>query len=63
MADLMQLKRILGARNLRGRRRYDVGLPPSYGSRCRSPGIIGLMTRFGMQVSLATPRATAHPEV
>ena len=58
MADLMQLRRHFGSlENLRGKKiAMTWAYSPSYGKPLSVPqGIIGLMTRFGMQVSLAHP--------
>jgi knotted carbamoyltransferase YgeW len=58
MADLMQLKQHFGSlENLRGKKlAMTWAYSPSYGKPLSVPqGIIGLMTRFGMKVSLAYP--------
>ena len=58
LADLMQLKRHFGSlEKLRGKKiAMTWAYSPSYGKPLSVPqGIIGLMTRFGMQVSLAYP--------
>ncbi len=58
LADLMQLKRHFGSlENLRGKKiAMTWAYSPSYGKPLSVPqGIIGLMTRFGMHVSLAYP--------
>jgi knotted carbamoyltransferase YgeW len=58
LADLMQLKNHFGSlENLRGKKiAMTWAYSPSYGKPLSVPqGIIGLMTRFGMQVSLAFP--------
>jgi knotted carbamoyltransferase YgeW len=58
MADLMQLKQHFGSlERLRGKKiAMTWAYSPSYGKPLSVPqGIIGLMTRFGMQVSLAYP--------
>ena len=58
MADLMQLKHQFGSLdNLRGKKiAMTWAYSPSYGKPLSVPqGIIGLMTRFGMDVSLAFP--------
>jgi knotted carbamoyltransferase YgeW len=58
MADLMQLKNYFGSlENLRGKKiAMTWAYSPSYGKPLSVPqGIIGLMTRFGMNVSLAYP--------
>ncbi|MBM4169567.1 MAG: knotted carbamoyltransferase YgeW [Ignavibacteria bacterium] len=59
LADLMQLTRYFGSlKNLRGKKiAMTWAYSPSYGKPLSVPqGIIGLMTRFGMNVSLAYPR-------
>lgn len=58
MADLLQLKQHFGSlENLRGKKLAMAwAYSPSYGKPLSVPqGIIGLMTRFGMNVSLAYP--------
>lgn len=58
MADLLWLKEHFGSlENLRGKKiAMTWAYSPSYGKPLSVPqGIIGLMTRFGMQVSLAHP--------
>ncbi len=58
MADLMQLKNTFGSlEKLRGKKiAMTWAYSPSYGKPLSVPqGIIGLMTRFGMNVSLAFP--------
>jgi knotted carbamoyltransferase YgeW len=58
LADLMQLKNTFGSlENLRGKRiAMTWAYSPSYGKPLSVPqGIIGLMSRFGMDVSLAYP--------
>lgn len=58
MADLMWLKEYFGGLNqLKGKKiAMTWAYSPSYGKPLSVPqGIIGLMTRFGMQVSLAHP--------
>jgi knotted carbamoyltransferase YgeW len=58
MADLLQLKNHFGSfENLRGKKiAMSWAYSPSYGKPLSVPqGIIGLMTRFGMNVSLAYP--------
>ena len=58
MADLMQLRSYFGSlENLRGKKiAMSWAYSPSYGKPLSVPqGIIGLMTRFGMNVSLAYP--------
>ncbi|HUJ11785.1 MAG TPA: knotted carbamoyltransferase YgeW [Verrucomicrobiae bacterium] len=58
MADLMQLRSHFGSlENLRGKKiAMTWAYSPSYGKPLSVPqGIIGLMTRFGMKVSLAYP--------
>jgi knotted carbamoyltransferase YgeW len=58
LADLMQLKAHFGSlESLRGRKiAMTWAYSPSYGKPLSVPqGIIGLMTRFGMDVSLAYP--------
>lgn len=58
LADLMQLKSHFGSlENLRGKKlAMSWAYSPSYGKPLSVPqGIIGLMTRFGMHVSLAHP--------
>ena len=58
MADLMQLRSYFGSlENLRGKKiAMTWAYSPSYGKPLSVPqGIIGLMTRFGMNVSLAYP--------
>ena len=59
LADLMQLKSHFGSlENLRGKKiAMTWAYSPSYGKPLSVPqGIIGLMTRFGMNVSLAHPQ-------
>ncbi len=59
LADLMQLKSHFGSlENLRGKKiAMTWAYSPSYGKPLSVPqGIIGLMTRFGMDVSLAYPK-------
>jgi knotted carbamoyltransferase YgeW len=59
LADLMQLKSHFGSlENLRGKKiAMTWAYSPSYGKPLSVPqGIIGLMTRFGMDVSLAYPQ-------
>lgn len=58
MADLLKLKNYFGGfKNLRGKKiAMTWAYSPSYGKPLSVPqGIIGLMTRFGMNVSLAYP--------
>jgi len=58
LADLMQLKTSFGSlESLRGKKiAMSWAYSPSYGKPLSVPqGIIGLMTRFGMEVSLAYP--------
>jgi knotted carbamoyltransferase YgeW len=58
LADLMQLRKHFGSlENLRGKKiAMTWAYSPSYGKPLSVPqGIIGLMTRFGMKVSLAHP--------
>lgn len=58
LADLMQLKNIFGSlENLRGKKiAMTWAYSPSYGKPLSVPqGVIGLMSRFGMEVSLAFP--------
>jgi knotted carbamoyltransferase YgeW len=58
MADLLHLKTVLGSlENLKGKKiAMTWAYSPSYGKPLSVPqGIIGLMTRFGMQVDLACP--------
>jgi knotted carbamoyltransferase YgeW len=58
LADLMQLKHHFGSlESLRGKKiAMTWAYSPSYGKPLSVPqGLIGLMTRFGMQVSLAYP--------
>ncbi len=58
LADLMQLKNMFGSvENLRGKKiAMTWAYSPSYGKPLSVPqGIIGLMSRFGMDVSLAYP--------
>ncbi len=58
VADLMQLRNHFGSlENLRGKKiAMTWAYSPSYGKPLSVPqGIIGLMTRFGMKVSLAHP--------
>jgi knotted carbamoyltransferase YgeW len=58
LADLMQLKNTYGSlENLRGKKiAMTWAYSPSYGKPLSVPqGIIGLMSRFGMDVSLAYP--------
>ncbi len=67
MADLVHLKTHFGSlENLRGRKiAMTWAFSPSYGKPLSVPqGIIGLMTRFGMHVSLAAPEGyNLIPEV
>ena len=59
LADLLQLKSHFGSlENLRGKKiAMTWAYSPSYGKPLSVPqGIIGLMTRFGMNVSLAYPK-------
>ena len=59
LADLMQLKNYFGSsENLRGKKiAMTWAYSPSYGKPLSVPqGIIGLMSRFGMNVSLAFPK-------
>ena len=59
LADLMQLKNQLGSlENLHGKKiAMTWAYSPSYGKPLSVPqGIIGLMSRFGMNVSLAYPK-------
>ena len=59
LADLMQLKNVFGSlENLRGKKiAMTWAYSPSYGKPLSVPqGIIGLMSRFGMNVSLAYPQ-------
>src|SRR5512140_2948808 len=59
MADLMQVKNHFGSlEKLRGKKiAMTWAYSPSYGKPLSVPqGIIGLMTRFGMDVSLAYPK-------
>jgi knotted carbamoyltransferase YgeW len=59
LADLMQLKSHFGSlENLRGKKiAMTWAYSPSYGKPLSVPqGVIGLMTRFGMDVSLAYPK-------
>ena len=59
LADLMQLKSHFGSlEDLRGKKlAMSWAYSPSYGKPLSVPqGIIGLMTRFGMHVSLAYPK-------
>jgi knotted carbamoyltransferase YgeW len=59
LADLMQLRSHFGSlENLRGKKiAMTWAYSPSYGKPLSVPqGIIGLMTRFGMDVSLAAPK-------
>ncbi len=59
LADLMQLKNHFGSlEDLRGKKiAMTWAYSPSYGKPLSVPqGIIGLMTRFGMNVSLAYPK-------
>lgn len=59
LADLMQLKKHFGSlEHLRGKKiAMTWAYSPSYGKPLSVPqGIIGLMTRFGMNVSLAYPK-------
>ncbi len=59
LADLMQLRNRFGSLdNLRGKKiAMTWAYSPSYGKPLSVPqGIIGLMTRFGMEVSLAYPK-------
>lgn len=58
LADLLQLKNVFGSlENLRGKKiAMTWAYSPSYGKPLSVPqGIIGLMSRFGMNVSLAFP--------
>jgi knotted carbamoyltransferase YgeW len=58
MADLLHLKTVLGSlESLKGKKiAMTWAYSPSYGKPLSVPqGIIGLMTRFGMQVDLAYP--------
>ena len=58
MADLLHLKKYFGSlENLKGKKiAMSWAYSPSYGKPLSVPqGIIGLMTRFGMQVDLAYP--------
>ena len=58
LADLMQLKNTFGSlENLRGKKiAMTWAYSPSYGKPLSVPqGIVGLMSRFGMDVSLAYP--------
>lgn len=58
LADLMQLKNTFGSlENLRGKKiAMTWAYSPSYGKPLSVPqGVIGLMSRFGMEVSLAFP--------
>ncbi len=58
MADLLHLKTVFGSlENLKGKKiAMTWAYSPSYGKPLSVPqGIIGLMTRFGMQVDLAYP--------
>jgi knotted carbamoyltransferase YgeW len=59
LADLMQLRSHFGSlENLRGKKiAMTWAYSPSYGKPLSVPqGVIGLMTRFGMNVSLAHPK-------
>ena len=59
LADLLQLKKHFGSlENLRGKNiAMTWAYSPSYGKPLSVPqGVIGLMTRFGMNVSLAYPK-------
>lgn len=59
LADLMQLKNTFGSlANLQGKKiAMTWAYSPSYGKPLSVPqGVIGLMTRFGMNVSLAYPK-------
>jgi knotted carbamoyltransferase YgeW len=59
LADLMQLRSHFGSlKDLRGKKiAMTWAYSPSYGKPLSVPqGIIGLMTRFGMDVSLASPK-------
>jgi knotted carbamoyltransferase YgeW len=59
LADLMQLRSHFGSlENLRGKKiAMTWAYSPSYGKPLSVPqGVIGLMTRFGMEVSLASPK-------
>jgi knotted carbamoyltransferase YgeW len=59
LADLMQLRSHFGSlENLRGKKiAMTWAYSPSYGKPLSVPqGVIGLMTRFGMNVSLASPK-------
>ena len=59
MADLLHLKTTFGSlENLKGKKiAMTWAYSPSYGKPLSVPqGIIGLMTRFGMEVSLAYPK-------
>jgi len=58
MADLLHLKQVFGSlENLKGKKiAMTWAYSPSYGKPLSVPqGIIGLMTRFGMEVELAYP--------
>ena len=58
MADLLHLKNYFGSlENLKGKKiAMTWAYSPSYGKPLSVPqGIIGLMTRFGMEVDLAYP--------
>ena len=67
MADLLQLKQHFGSlENLRGKKiAMSWAYSPSYGKPLSVPqGVIGLMSRFGMHVSLAYPEGySLIPEV
>jgi len=66
MADMLHLINTFGAENLRGKRMAMTwAYSPSYGKPLSVPqGIIGLMTRFGMDVVLAHPEGyEVMPEV
>ena len=59
LADLMQLRSVFGSlKALRGKKiAMTWAYSPSYGKPLSVPqGVIGLMTRFGMSVSLASPK-------
>jgi knotted carbamoyltransferase YgeW len=59
LADLMQLQSHFGSlKNLKGKKlAMTWAYSPSYGKPLSVPqGVIGLMTRFGMDVSLAAPK-------
>lgn len=67
LSDLLQLKRVFGSlENLRGKKiAMSWAYSPSYGKPLSVPqGIIGLMSRFGMDVVLAHPEGySLIPEV